>query len=133
MILPVVNDRDTGPFFAGAAEGRLLFAACEHCGRGSHPPSPYCSYCRRLRSEWRESAGRGTLHSLVVVTHQVHPDYPVPYTVVLVTLDDNDDVRLLGRIDGEPDLAIGQPMEVWFDTLADDVALPQWRPVGASG
>lgn len=134
MILPVIEDRDTGPFFAAAAaaEGRLVYAACGNCGRGSHPPSPFCSYCRKPRSEWREASGRGTLQSFTIVTHQIHPDYPTPYTVVLVTLDDSADVQLVGRIAGEPALEIGQPMEVWFDRLTEDSVLPQWRPIASS-
>jgi uncharacterized OB-fold protein len=129
MILPFTEDRDTGPFFAAAREGRLVYAACEHCGRGSHPPTPFCGYCREPRSLWREASGRGTLHSFTIVSHQIHPDYPAPHALVLVTLDDNQDIRLVGRIDGEPALEIGQAMEVWFDRIADDVVLPQWRPV----
>ena len=125
------EDRDTGPFFATAREGRLVYAACGHCGRASHPPTPFCSHCRRPRSEWREASGRGILHSFTVVAHQIHPDYPTPYTIVLVTLADSADVRLVGRIDGDPPLVIGQPMELWFETLADDVVLPQWRPAAA--
>lgn len=131
MILPVTDDRDTGPFFAAAREGRLVYAACEHCGRGSHPPAPFCSHCREPRSAWREASGRGTLHSFTTVTHQVHPDYPAPYTLVLVSLDDNRDIQLVGRIDGDAALRIGQPMEVWFERLAEDVTLPQWRSVAA--
>ena len=131
MILPVTDDRETGPFFAAAREGRLAYAACEHCERGSHPPTPFCSYCGEPRTAWRDASGKGTLHSFTTVSHQVHPDYPVPYTLVLVSLDDNPDVQLVGRIDGDAGLRVGQPMEIWFDRIADDVVLPQWRPAAA--
>jgi DUF35 OB-fold domain, acyl-CoA-associated len=60
------------------------------------------------------------------VEHQVHPAYPVPYTVVLVQLDDVA-ARLIGRLPGRPDLAPGQPMQVWFEEL-DGAVLPQWAP-----
>ena len=128
MILPVIEDRDTGPFFAASAEERLVFAECEHCGRGSHPPMPFCAHCHQPRTAWRDASGRGTLHAFTVVTHGAHPDFPVPYTLVLVTLDDNPDVRMIGSMAGAQALDIGQAMTVWFDRRSDDVVLPQWRP-----
>jgi uncharacterized OB-fold protein len=130
-MLPVTDDRDTGPFFAAAAEGRLIYAACEDCNHGIHPPTPYCPHCGGARIAWRAASGTGTLHAFTTVMHQVHPDYPAPYTVVLVTLDDTPDVRLAGRLDGGPALSLGQAMQVWFETVADGVVLAQWRP--ASG
>jgi hypothetical protein len=39
--------------------------------------------------------------------HQIHPDYPAPYTLVVVELDDAPEVRLMGRLDGEPELSRG--------------------------
>jgi uncharacterized OB-fold protein len=71
-----------------------------------------------------------------VVAHQVHPAYPVPYTVVLVDLDALPGTRLVGHLPGEHDLAVGMPLEVWFDELGEiggrRVVVPQWRPVGGS-
>ena len=63
-----------------------------------------------------------------MVEHQVHPAFPAPYTVVLVELDDHPEARLVGQLAGQPALAVGQPMEVWFERLSDDAVLPQWRP-----
>ena len=79
--------------------------------------------------EWKPAGTTGTLHSFTVADHQVHPAYPVPYTIVLVDLDDVPGVRLLGNLDGAPDLTIGMPMRVRFDQLADGVVLPNWEPV----
>jgi hypothetical protein len=62
------------------------------------------------------------------VEHQVHPAFPVPYTIVLVQLDDAP-ARLIGHLPGAPELVEGQAMKVWFETLEDGVVLPQWKPV----
>ena len=68
------------------------------------------------------------------MTHQVHPAYPVPYTVVLVDLDALPGTRLVGSLDGDQHLAAGMPMEVWFEDVGEAdgrrVVLPQWRPAG---
>lgn len=126
LLLPVTDDVDTGGFFAAAARGELAVRVCSECRADLHLPRENCPHCGAFSREWRSIARIGTLYSWTVVEHQVHPAFPVPYTVVLVEVDDTDGVRLLSRIDGRPDLAIGQRMEVWFEQVGD-VTLPQWR------
>ena len=128
-IQPNTEDRETHPFFAAAAEGRLVYRACNDCNHAMQPPTEHCPWCGGWNTEWRQAGGSGKLHTWTTVTHQIHPEYPTPYTLVVVELDDTPDVRLMGRLDGAPELAQGQPMQVWFETLAENVALPQWRPV----
>ena len=126
---PVVDDHDTGGFFEAAARGELVVRACANCGTVLHVPRAYCRACGSWDGEWKPAGTTGTLHSFTVADHQVHPAYPVPYTIVLVDLDDVPGVRLLGNLDGAPDLTIGMPMRVRFDQLADGVVLPNWEPV----
>ena len=126
---PVVDDHDTGGFFEAAARGELVVRACSNCGAVLHVPRAYCHPCGSWDGEWKPAGTTGTLHSFTVADHQVHPAYPVPYTIVLVDLDDVPGVRLLGNLDGAPDLTIGMPMSLRFDQLADGVVLPNWAPV----
>jgi uncharacterized OB-fold protein len=130
-MLPNVQDRDTGGFFAAAAQGRLVYRACNGCRHALHPPMAHCPHCGGWDTEWRDAKGTGRLHSWTTVTQQMHPAYPTPYTLVVVELDDAPEVRLMGRIDGAPALAIGTPMRVWFQALAEGVVVPQWQPVAA--
>lgn len=130
---PQIADRDTGGFFAAAADGRLALRTCADCGRASHPPTAHCRHCGSWNTGWRDSAARGTLYSWITVTHGVHPAYPVPYTIVLVDVDDAPGVRLVGHIDGAPALTAGQAMQVWFDRLSDTATIPQWRPLEPTG
>ena len=101
-LLPVTDDRDTGGFFEAAARGELVVRACSSCGTVLHLPRAYCRTCGSWDGEWRAVGGTGTLHSWTVADHQVHPAYPVPYTIVLVDLDDAPGVRLLGHLPGQP-------------------------------
>jgi len=128
MLIPNTTDRDTGGFFAAAAEGRLVYRACDDCGAALHPPTACCPHCGGENTSWHDAQGTGTLHSWTTIHQSVHPEYTAPYTLVLVTLDDTPEVRLMGRIDGEPELEPGMTMQVWFETVADGVVLPQWRP-----
>ena len=127
-LLPVVDDRDTGGFFEAARRGELVVRACSSCGAILHVPRAYCRTCGSWHGEWRPVAGTGTLYSWTVVDHQVHPGYPVPYTIVLVDLDEAPGVRMVGHLPGSPDLRDGLPMRVRFDEVGDGVVVPQWEP-----
>lgn len=126
-MLPATDDLDTGPFFAAASEGRLVIQRCIGCGTVLHVPRAHCHRCGGWETTWEEQSGRGRLYTWTAVTHQVHPAHPVPYTVVVVKLDDTD-VNLLGSVPGTPELRAGQAMQVWFEDLGEGVFLPNWRP-----
>jgi len=126
-LLPYVEDRETCGFFEAAAEGRLVFRACNDCDHALHPPTEHCPYCGGWNTAWRDAKGTGTLHTWTTVAHQIHPGFPAPYTVVVGELDDAPEVRLMGRLDGEPELAAGMTMSVWFERLPEGPTLPQWR------
>jgi uncharacterized OB-fold protein len=131
LLQPNVADRETAGFFEAAAEGRLVYRACNDCQHALHPPTDHCPHCGGWNTAWRAANGVGRLHSWTTVTHQVHPDFPAPYTLVVVELDDAPEVRLMGRLDGAPELEPNLPMEVWFERLGDGPVLPQWRPAKA--
>lgn len=133
-LLPFTEDRETGPFFAAAAEGRLVYKACLDCGHGLHPPTAHCPHCGGWNTEWKAASGAGRLFSWTTVVRQIHPDFPTPYTLVVVELAEQPDVRLMGRLEGEPELAPDLPMEVWFERLGPDgPTLPQWRLAAGEG
>lgn len=125
-LLPVDDDPDTGGFFDAARRGELTIRRCNGCDAVLHLPRAYCHACGSWDGRWAPVAGTGTVHSWTVVEHQVHPSYPVPYTVVLVQLDDVP-ARLVGWLPGRPALTAGLAMHVWFEQL-DGAVLPQWAP-----
>lgn len=128
-LLPVDDDLDTGGFFEAARRHELAIRRCNGCDAVLHMPRAYCHRCGSWEGRWQAVAGTGTVYSWTVVEHQVHPAYPVPYTVVLVQLDDVPAARLVGHLPGRPHLSAGQPMRVWFEDAGDGVVLPQWAPV----
>ena len=127
--LPVTDDLDTAGFFEAARRSELAIRMCNGCDAVLHVPVAYCHRCGGWDGRWQTVAGAGRVYSWTVVVHQVHPAYPAPYTVALVELDDHPEVRLIGQLPGRVDLKAGQPMEVWFEPVSDNVVLPQWRPV----
>jgi uncharacterized OB-fold protein len=128
-ILPADDDRDTAGFWEAARRHELVVRACDSCAAVLHMPRAYCKHCGSWEGSWKPVSGRGTVYSWTVAEHQVHPAYPAPYTVVLVELEDEPSVRLMGYLPGTPHVAAGQRVQVWFEHLQDSVVLPQWELV----
>lgn len=125
-------DEDTRPFWEGCRRGELLMQRCAACQRLRFYPRPMCPHCRSFESEWVRMSGRGTIYSWIVAHPPVMPAFQdrVPMPVVLVELEEDPELRLVGNIRDCPpkDISIGLPVEVVFEPVADDVTLPQWRP-----
>ena len=71
------------------------------------------------------------MYSFVVVHGPVLPAFAerVPFAVVLVELEEDPQLRIVGNLlDVAPErVRIGMPVTVDFETVGDDVVLPQWR------
>jgi uncharacterized OB-fold protein len=138
MILPDVDHEDAAPFWAACAAGELRVQACASCGRRRMPPRPMCPACRSFEDRWDLVSGRARVWSVAIPHPPLLPGYAeqAPYNVVLVELDDDPTIRLVGNIVTEPggplnsvnphEIAIGDAVEVVFSRVADDVWLPQW-------
>ncbi|MDT0202687.1 OB-fold domain-containing protein [Nocardioides sp. AE5] len=130
-LLPVMDDPETGGFFAAATEHRLVVQACAACGSLQQPPRPRCRTCLGQDLGWRDLPQRGRVHTWTVVEHQINPHFPAPYTVVLVDVDPADDdapaIRFVGHLPGRPEVAVGTPVRVVFEELPGGIVLPNWE------
>ncbi|HEY8493744.1 MAG TPA: OB-fold domain-containing protein [Myxococcota bacterium] len=115
-------------FWEGLRERRLRIQRCTACHRLQHPPAPVCAGCRSFELDAIDACGRGTIHSFVVVEHPPVPPFTYPNVIVLVELEEG--TRLVSRLVGvEPDdVAIGQPVEVDFERVDDELTLHFFRP-----
>ncbi|MCW2495138.1 OB-fold domain-containing protein [Jatrophihabitans sp.] len=127
--LPMTEDEDTSGYWQAASEGRLVVQECLSCHAVLHLPKPFCHHCESWDVGWREVSGDGTVFSWTVVEHQVHAAFPVPYTIVLVELVDAPGARLIGHLDGAPELTVGQPLRVRFVEPEPGVTVPTWELV----
>jgi uncharacterized OB-fold protein len=131
--VPEPDDDLVAAFWDHCSRAELRFQRCADCGAWRHLPRILCAGCQSPRSTWERSSGRGTIFSWTI-THQPlvrnFPE-PVPYAVIVVELEEG--VRMVsGLRDLAPaDLAIGLAVEVVFETVADGVALPFFRPRSA--
>jgi len=109
-------DRDTAPFWAAQNDHRLTFQRCTGCGAVRYLVGPLCPECHSFDSEWVASSGRGVIHSFTVVRHQTHPAFPVPYTVLLVEMDEGPRVVAQLKAGDGTEIAIGMRVRVaWED------------------
>jgi uncharacterized OB-fold protein len=129
-LLPRLDDAHRF-FWTSGQDGVLRFQRCGECRHYVHPPAPRCPYCLADALAPEAVSGRGVVHSYTVNMQQWFPDAE-PYVIGLVTIAEQDDVRLTTNIiDIEADdVTIGMEVEVDF-VEADDVWLPVFRPVTA--
>jgi hypothetical protein len=80
---------------------------------------------------WRRASGRGTLHTFTVV-HRGQRNFPLatPYVIAIVELAEGPRLmtNLVG-IDADPaKIRIGLPVEVVFEDISTEIALPRFQP-----
>jgi uncharacterized OB-fold protein len=127
LIMPV-PDRDSAPYWAALAEGRLELQHCRDCGHWTWPARPICSGCQSENLAWEPVEGTGEVHSWIV-THQVYiPDFVerVPYTVVLVRLDEQDDILIPGALLSETEVHQGLRVRAAPERLTDEIGQLNW-------
>lgn len=108
-------DPTTAPFWAVAAEGKLVVQRCAKCGHHQLYPRPFCMACDSIDLTWVETAGLGTVYSCVTVHIPVRDDISPPYTVALIELDEGP--RLLAHV--PDDAAIGDRVAARWQQAGD--------------
>ena len=131
-------DEDSAPFWEGARRGELRLQRCTATGRLFFPPRPLSPFAPNSDPEWTAVSGNGTIWSFVVPHPPLLPGFSerAPYNVIVVALDEDPTIRMVGNLVSEAGGAIGEidpgtieigaPVRVVFETVADDVALPRW-------
>lgn len=136
-LLPEI-DEDSREFWQWCARRELRIQACASCGLWRMPPRPMCARCHSFETVWAPTSGTGTIWSFARPHAPLLAFYgeQAPYNVVVVALDDNPSIRLVGNVVTEaaapldsvdPEaIQIGRQVSVVFDQVADDVVLPRW-------
>jgi uncharacterized OB-fold protein len=126
-IVPV-PDHDSAPYWAALAEGRLELQHCPLCGHWTWPARPICSCCQGEGLAWEQVSGAGEVHSWIV-THQPYgPAFvdAVPFTVVLVRLDEQPDILIPGPLVSDVHLYQGLRVHATPERVTDTVGVVTW-------
>lgn len=121
----------TRPFWDAARAGRLVIQRCAGCGYYNHPPKPLCDRCSATDLAFQPVSGRGTVYSYTVM-HQRNVagfEADVPYVNLIVELAEQPLLCLISDLPGAEAgrVAIGRPVEVFFERVSDEVSLPKFR------
>lgn len=124
---------ETAHYWRAALEGRLEIQYCRACARHQFYPRGFCTRCLSDQLDWVQASGRGRIYTYTVCHVAPQPAFEsrVPYAIGMIELDEG--VRMLAGIlvSDLAQLNIGAPVQVCFESISDDIALPMFRP--ASG
>jgi uncharacterized protein len=121
----------TQPFWAAAAEHRLVVPRCTACGTYRFPPSPFCFRCRAQDIKWVAQPGAGSIYAFTVIRHAVIGALAdaLPLIAAIVELPDTDGSRLVGNVvDASPDeMFTGRAVTLdWYD-VRPGTSIPVFR------
>lgn len=120
-------DEKSRPWFAAAAEGRLLLQRCDACGTQRFPLWERCVDCWSTDWSWAEASGRGTLFSWGRMHRIYHPGFEeeVPYVVAIVELEEGPRIETrLVNVPPDAEIRAGIPVVAAFQRFSEDVQVP---------
>ena len=121
-------DETSAPYWEAAARHELTAARCARCRRFTIPIDVTCPHCHSTEPEFtfEPVSGRGTVRSWTTVRQSFLPGFDVPYVLVDVELDEQADLRTIGRLLDGPDapLHLGDRVAAAFEDVAPGVAVP---------
>jgi uncharacterized protein len=125
--LPVL-DGETGFFWTGGRDGRLLIQRCSRCGHWQHPPLPLCPACHGDAVEPQPVSGRGAVKSFTVNQQAWLPGLEQPFVFAAIELVEQAELYVFSNVLAPPDdVHIGLRVAVRFEHQ-DDVWLPLFEP-----
>jgi uncharacterized OB-fold protein len=128
--IPVPNEW-TKPFWDAAKGHSLELQRCQTCKHFQHPPYATCLQCMGVDLRFEPIRGRGTIYAYTIMYHTGDKRFAsaVPYASIVVEPDDAPGALMAGNLLGVPytEAKVGRRVELVFETLNDDIELPQWR------
>lgn len=113
MTRPQISPRgEEKLYFDALAETKLTYGYCTSCSEPHFYPRTVCPHCHSDQVESRVSAGRGSIYTFTTQYRAGNPAFEdkVPYTIVMVDLDEG--YRMMADLIGSApeDVAIGLPV-----------------------
>lgn len=130
-MLPRITDINR-PFWTGGADGELHVQYCAACNRWQLPAEETCTACGGT-PEFRAVSGDATVFTYTTNFQPFHPNIPPPNLIAVVTLAEQDDLRLMTNLINctEDDVSVGDAVKVRFEHHGE-VFYPVFELAGAS-
>ncbi|MFT4519852.1 MAG: putative OB-fold protein [Halioglobus sp.] len=136
-LLPHI-DEVNAPFWEGCREGVLRLQYCPETQRLIFPPRPLNPWSPRVKPQWREVIGLGTIWSVIEPHAPLMMNFTelAPYNAIVVALDEDPTIRMVGNLVAQAggainaiaasDIEIGTAVQLVFESINDDITLPRW-------
>ena len=129
----VVPDDLDAPFWEACLDRRFLVHRCGACGRAYWPAS-CCIDHGSAAMAWEPASGRGEVYTYTVVHHAYDAALAdrLPYVLAVVRLDEGPFFHT-DIVGCEPDeVHVGMRVQVVFDAVDAETAIPRWTPSAAT-
>ncbi|WP_158599072.1 Zn-ribbon domain-containing OB-fold protein [Planococcus salinus] len=113
-------------------EKKFLIPHCNECNEMFFYPRVVCPHCGGTNIEFQDHNGKGEIYSYSIVEKSFIQGFEkeVPYTVALVQLEGGKARMMTNIIECEPEkVEIGMPVEIHFQDVTDEIALPHFKPM----
>ena len=129
-----VPQGESDVYWQKAKEHELWLRSCNDCGGAYFYPRDISPCCFSKDTTWVRASGKATLFTYAIVERAPHPGFvpDVPFVTAIVELEEGPKMATNIVID-EPTpekLQIGMALEVVFEDISDDLALPKFAPAG---
>lgn len=128
--IPAVQPWSEG-FWKGTKEHRLLIQECNECKAKIFYPRKHCPECWSADLGWYEASGKAKVHTFTIMKDMVEPKFwpDLPYVLAIVKLEEG--INMMTRIvECDPEeVTFDMDVEVVFEDISDECALPLFRPV----
>lgn len=126
------SDPLTARFWNSVNGGAMEIQRCDDCATFVFYPRALCPACSSRALRWTTVSGRGSIYTFTIVHKPTNAAFKtdVPYVVAIVELQEG--CRMMTNIiEVQPDpsfVKIGMPVEIVYQRVTDEVALPKFRP-----
>lgn len=136
-LLPRIDETNE-PFWRGCREGLLRLQQCPVTKRLIFPPRPVNPWSPRDKPLWTTVSNTGTIWSVIAPHPPLMLDFTdlAPYNAIVVALDEDPTIRLVGNLVPEAgsainaiaygDIEIGVAVHAVFERINDEITLPRW-------
>ena len=133
-----VPQGESDVYWQKAKQGELWLRYCNSCKEAYFFPTDICRAipCANPRdTTWIQASGKATLYTFAIVGYESgkapHPGFEAPYVTAIVELEEGPTMPTnIVMDDPTPEeLQIGMPLEVVFEDITDEIALPKFKPV----
>ena len=121
-------------YWEKAKQRELWLRKCNSCGQAYFYPRDISPCCFSRDTGWIKASGKATLYTFGIVHRAPLPGFArdVPFVTAIVELEEGPRMptNIVGIEEPTPEkLHIGMPLEVTFEDITDEIALPKFRPV----